>query len=78
MKLRQGYSWKHHEGLSKGKEFTIVYLDRNEIQYKSKETGKFYSKPRKQFEKYIEEVNNYWSQSNKDYKKKKEQLKGNE
>lgn len=76
MKLKKGYTWKSIEGPSKGKEFTIVYLDRSVVEYKSEETGQFYTEPRKNFEKRMERVAEYWSNSTKDYKRKREQLKG--
>lgn len=76
MKLKKGYTWKSIEGPSKGKEFTIVYMDKYVVQYKSLETGQFYEENRKNFEKRMERVNEYWSQSNKDYKRKRQDLRG--
>ena len=76
MKLKKGYIWKSIEGPSKGKEFTIVDITKSSIQYKSIETGQFYTEDRKNFEKRMERVNEYWSKSNKEYKRKKEELKG--
>ena len=75
MKLRKGFTWKSIDGASRGKEFIIVYLDKTEVQYKSVETGNFYTENRKNFEKRMERVAEYWNKSNKDYKRKKENLK---
>lgn len=76
MKLKKGFTWKSIEGISKGKEFTIVYMDKYVVQYKSLETGTFYEEPRKNFEKRMKRVAEYWSDSNKAYKRKKNDLKG--
>lgn len=76
MKLKKGFTWKSIDGLSKGKEFVIVSLEKYVVQYKSIETGAFYEEPRKNFEKRMERVMEYWNQSNKDYKRKKNDLKG--
>ena len=76
MKLKKGLRWKSIEGVSKGKEFVIIDIDRYTVQYKSEETGQFYTEDRKNFEKRMERVFEYWSNSNKAYKRRKEQLKG--
>lgn len=75
MKLKKGYVWKSIEGPSKGKEFVIVDVASDSIQYKSKETGQFYEESRKNFEKRIQRVNEYWSSTTKEYKMKKENLR---
>ena len=68
MKIKVGYKWKSIEGLSKGKEFTVVAVDSQIVTYKSKETNVQFTAPRKHFEKYIERVNTYWNERNKSYK----------
>lgn len=76
MKLKKGLRWKSIEGPSKGKEFTLIDVDRYSVQYKSDETGTFYTEDRKNFEKRMERVTEFWSKTNKEYKRKKENLKG--
>lgn len=75
MKLKIGYKWKSIDGISKGKFFKITELTSNSVVYKSEDSGATYSTERKLFEKYIERVNTYWSETNKSYKNKKEKLK---
>ena len=75
MKLKKGYTWKSIEGPARGKDFTVIEVTVNNVLYKSQETGIIYEKPRKEFEKYIQRVNNYWSEKTKVYKKKKDRLK---
>lgn len=75
MKIKKGYTWKSIEGPSKGKEFTIIDIDAMSVLYRSKESGIVYKTPRKEFEKYIQRVNKYWSDTNKSYKREKERLK---
>lgn len=64
-------TWKSIEGMSKGKIFSVVEVTPTEVIYRSQETGRIYSKPRKEFEKYMKRVHEYWSKTNKDYKRKK-------
>lgn len=78
MKLKNGYKWKSIEGISKGKFFKITELTANSVVYKSEDSGATYTTERKHFEKYIERVNKFWSETNKSYKSKKEKLKNNE
>ena len=75
MKLKTGYRWKSIDGLSKGKTLSIKQLDNSTVTYEFEETGKIYTAERKHFEKYLERVNKYWSDTNKAYKRKKENLK---
>lgn len=74
MKLKNGYKWKSIEGLSKGKSFKITELTPKVVVYKSEDSGVTYTADRKFFEKYIERVNKFWSETNKSYKRKKEKL----
>lgn len=76
MKIKKGLRWKSIEGVSKGKEFVVVDVDKDSVQYKSEETGQFYTEDRKNFEKRMERVTEYWNSSNKTYKRNKEKLKG--
>lgn len=76
MKIKVGTKFKAIEGLSKGKVFTVIQSDSAVVKYRSEETGEVYTTPRKHFEKYIERVNKHWSETNKSYKYKKGQLKG--
>ena len=66
---------KSIDGDSRGKEFVIVSLEKTVVQYKSLETGAFYEENRKNFEKRMERVAEYWNKSNKAYKAKKNDLK---
>ena len=75
MKIKVGTKFKSIEGLSKGKTFTITYVNEDIVNIRSELTGEVYTTPRKHFEKYIERVNKYWSETNKTYKKKKQDLK---
>ena len=75
MKLKKGLRWKSIEGISKGKEFVIIDVDRDSVQYKSEETGTFYTEDRKNFEKRMERVSEFWSSSNRKYKLNKEKLR---
>ena len=75
MKLKIGYKWKSIDGISKGKFFKITELTAKTVVYKSEESGITYTAERKHFEKYIERVNKYWSETNKSYKNKKSELK---
>ena len=75
MKIKKGYTWNSIEGPAKGKEFTVVEINSTTVFYRSEETGIIYQKPRKEFEKYIQRVNKYWSDTNKSYKRDKERLK---
>ena len=77
MKLKIGYKWKSTGGISKGKIFKVVKISPNNVIYKSEETGTIYTTDRKHFEKYIQRVNKYWTDTNKSYKQKKEKLKEN-
>ena len=76
MKIKKGLRWKSIEGVSKGKEFVVIDVDKDSVQYKSEETGQFYTEDRKNFEKRMERVTEYWNSSNKTYKRNKEKLKG--
>lgn len=75
MRIKKGYTWKSIEGPAKGKKFTVTNVSSDNVLYKSEETGIIYEKPRKEFEKYIERVNKYWSETNKSYKNLKNKLK---
>lgn len=75
MKLKKGLRWKSIEGPSKGKEFTLIDVDRYSVQYKSDETGTFYTEDRKNFEKRMERVTEFWNTSNRKYKLNKEKLR---
>ena len=75
MKLKIGYKWKSIDGISRGKYFKVTDIPPNTITYKSEDSGATYTTERKHFEKYIERVNTYWSETNKSYKNKKVKLK---
>ncbi len=75
MKLKLGYKWRSIDTISKGKIFKITEITKDYVIYKSEDTGRIYKSDRKHFEKYIERVNKFWSETNKSYKNKKEQLK---
>ena len=75
MKLKIGYKWKSIDGISKGKFFKITELTTSSVVYKSEDSGATYTTERKHFEKYIERVNKFWSETSKSYKNKKEKLK---
>lgn len=75
MKVKVGTTFKAIEGLSKGKEFVVVAVNDKTVEYKSMFTSLTYTSDRKHFEKYLERVNKYWSDKNKNYKKKKQDLK---
>ena len=76
MKIKVGTKFKSIEGLSKGKIFTVTASNSETVTYRSEETGEIYSAPRKHFEKFMERVNTYWMQKNKNYKYKKNELRG--
>lgn len=76
MKLKVGYKWKSIEGMSKGQTFCLIDVGPDKVVYKSTTTGRLYTAPRKHFEKYLERVHEYWSGTNKAYKNKKNQMKG--
>ena len=78
MKIKLGLKFKAIEGPSKGKLFTVVSVTQNTVSYRSEETGVCYEADRKHFEKYIERVNKHWSETNKSYKHKKQDLKYND
>jgi len=73
--MKKGLKWKAIDGLSRGKFFKITELTPDTVVYKSEETGTAYFAERKHFEKYLERVNKYWSETNKSYKNRKEKLK---
>ena len=75
MKIKVGTKFKAIEGLSKGKEFTVVSVDSISVTYRSEETGVLYNEPRKHFEKYLQIVNKHWTETKKNYKHRKQQLK---
>ena len=75
MKLKIGYKWKSIDGISRGKYFKVTDITSETVTYKSEDSGATYTTERKHFEKYIERVNKYWSETNKSYKSKKEKLK---
>ena len=75
MKLKLGYKWRSIDTISKGKIFKITEITKDYVIYRSEDTGRIYESDRKHFEKYIERVNKFWSETNKSYKNKKEQLK---
>lgn len=72
MKLKIGYKWKSIDGISKGKFFKITELTSDSVVYKSEDSGATYTTERKHFEKYIERVNKFLSET---YKNKKKKLK---
>ena len=74
MHIKTGLRFKHTEGPAKGKTFTILEVTNKEVKYRSQETGIVYTKERKEFEKYLQQVKQYWSNTNKQYKKRKEEL----
>ena len=76
MHIKIGLKFKAIEGLSKGKVFTVTSSDGKDVTYRSEETGEVYTAERKHFEKYLERVNKHWSETNKSYKYKKQNLKG--
>ena len=76
MKIKVGTKFKSIEGLSKGKIFTVTDSNSETVTYRSEETGEIYTAPRKHFEKYLERVNKHWNETNKSYKHKKNQMKG--
>lgn len=76
MKIKVGTKFKSIEGLSKGKIFTVTASNSETVTYRSEETGELYTADRKHFEKFLERVNKHWSDTNKSYKYKKNQLKG--
>ena len=75
MEIKVGTKFKAIEGLSKGKEFTVVSVDSISVTYRSEETGVLYNEPRKHFEKYLQRVNKHWTETKKNYKHRKQQLK---
>ena len=75
MKIKVGTKFKAIEGLSKGKEFTVVSVDSISVTSRSEETGVLYNEPRKHFEKYLQRVNKHWTETKKNYKHRKQQLK---
>ena len=75
MKIKVGTKFKAIEGLSKGKEFTVVSVDSISVTYRTKETGVLYKEPRKHYEKYLQRVNKHWTETKKNYKHRKQQLK---
>ena len=75
MKIKKGLTWKNIDGIGKGKEFTVISVDNNTVQYKSLSTGVFYEEPRKNFEKRMERVAEYWNRTNKEYKTKRQNLR---
>lgn len=76
MKIKVGTKFKSIEGLSKGKIFTVTASNSETVTYRSEETGEIYTAPRKHFEKYLERVNKHWFETNKAYKYKKQNIKG--
>ena len=76
MKIKVGLKFKSIEGLSKGKSFTVIVSNDKEVKYRSDDTGIVYSTNIKHFEKYLERVNKYWNETNKSYKHKKQNMKG--
>lgn len=78
MKLKLGYKWKSIDGISRGKYFKVTDITPEVVIYKSEDSDATYTADRKHFEKYLERVNKFWSETNKSYKSKKEKLKNNE
>ena len=76
MKIQIGLKFKAIDGPSKGKVFTVVNSDSKSVTYRSETTGVTYNAERKHFEKYLERVNKYWHETNKEYKQKRNNLKG--
>lgn len=76
MKIKVGLRFKSIEGPSKGKIFIVTAVSSDSVVCKSEESGRVYVTERGHFEKYIKRVNQYWSKSNKNYKRKKQELKG--
>lgn len=75
MKIKKGYKWKSIEGPAKGKEFTVIEVNQDNIIYRSEDSYRVYIVGRKEFDKYIQRVNKYWNEKNKSYKRKKEDLR---
>lgn len=78
MKIKLYSTFRAIDGIGKGKEFIIININDSEVTYKSVETGRIYTEPRKFFEKYLKRVNKYWSETNKSYKRSKQILKESE
>ena len=76
MKIKVGTKFKAIEGLSKGKIFTVTASNSETVTYRSEETGELYTADRKHFEKFLQRVNKHWSDTNKAYKHKKQDLRG--
>ena len=74
MNIKKGMRFKAIEGISKGKTFTVLSADNKQVTYRSEFTNITYTADRKHFEKYIQRVNKYWSDTTKDYKRKKQDL----
>ena len=74
MKIKVGLRFKSSEGIAKGKLFTVIYADSRVICYKSKDSGVTYTSDREFFEKFLKRTNQYWSNKNKEYKKKKREM----
>ena len=75
MKIKVGTKFKSIEGLGKGKIFTVTDSNSDTVTYRSEETGVLYNEPRKHFEKYLQRVNKHWTETKKNYKHRKQQLK---
>ena len=75
MNIKLGMKFKSIEGISKGKTFTVTKITDTQVTYRSEETGELYVNDRKHFEKYIQRVNKFWTQTTKEYKYKKSKLK---
>ena len=75
MKIKVGLKFKAIEGLSKYKTFTVTQVNDKTVTYRSEETKILYTAERKHFEKFIQKVNKFWSDTNKAYKRNKQELK---
>lgn len=75
MKIKVGLKFKAIEGLSKYKTFTVTQVNDKTVTYRSEETKILYAAERKHFEKFIQKVNKFWNDTNKAYKRNKQELK---
>ena len=78
MKIKLHTIFKAIEGPGKGNEFIITDVNAVAVTYRSVKSGEYYTAPRSHFEKYLERVNKYWSDTNKAYKNKKRNLQNSD
>lgn len=76
MKIHVGTKFRACEGIAKGQYFTVISVSEHDVIYRSDKTGMQFTHERKSFEKFLERTNKYWSDTNKHYKRKKQDLKG--